>query len=102
AATLNLAAMAAQGARVWEKLDPGFSARCLHAAETALEAAKKNPAVRSDTLAIKGGGAYGDGDIADELYWAATELFITTGKPAYKEEMIHSRFHAPKSGAPAI
>ena len=45
---LNLAAMAAQAARLWRTLDPAFSARCLTAAETAYAAAKKNPAVHAE------------------------------------------------------
>jgi endoglucanase len=98
AATLNLAAAAAQAARLWRKLDPAFSARCLTAAETAFAAAKSNPAVRAERD-TPGGGAYGDGDVADEFYWAAAELFITTGKPEYKEALVQSRFHAPKAGA---
>ncbi len=98
AATLNLAAMAAQAARLWRTLDPAFSARCLGAAETAYAAAKKNPhlSVGRDT---PGGGAYGDGDLDDEWYWAAAELFITTGKPDYKDDLVRSRYHAPKAAA---
>jgi endoglucanase len=98
AATLNLAAMAAQAARLWRTLDPAFSARCLTAAETAYAAAKKNPhlSVGRDT---PGGGAYGDGDLDDEWYWAAAELYITTGKPSYQDDLTASRYHAPKASA---
>ena len=98
AATLNLAAMAAQAARLWRTLDPAFSARCLGAAETAYAAAKKNPAVRAERD-TPGGGAYGDGDLDDERYWAAAELFITTGRPEYRDDLVHSRLHTPKVGA---
>ncbi len=98
AATLNLAAAAAQAARLWRKLDPAFSARCLTAAEIAFAAAKRHPAVLAEH-ATPGGGAYGDGELADEFYWAAAELFITTGKPEYRGELVQSRFHAPKAGA---
>ena len=101
AATLNLAAAAAQAARLWRKLDPAFSARCLTAAETAFAAAKRNPAVRAERD-TPGGGAYGDGELDDEFYWAAAELFITTGKPEYRGELVQSRFHAPKTGAPVM
>jgi endoglucanase len=97
AATLNLAAAAAQGARLWKTLDPAFSARCLTAAETAYAAAQKNPKVAAEPK-VEGGGIYGDGDTADEFYWAATELYITTGKPNYKDDLLKSRFHAPKAG----
>jgi endoglucanase len=39
-ATLNLAATAAQAARVWKTIDPAFSARCLDAARRAFAAAQ--------------------------------------------------------------
>ena len=43
AATYDLAATAAQGARIWKKLDPTFAARCLTVAETAFAAAQEEP-----------------------------------------------------------
>ena len=97
AATYDLAATAAQGARIWRKLDPTFAARCLTVAETAFAAARKGPTIFAEPLG-QGGGAYGDADVSDELYWAAAELFVTTGKAAYKDELLRSRFH--KSTAP--
>jgi endoglucanase len=97
AATLNLAAAAAQAARLWKTLDPAFSAKALNAAETAYAAALKNPKIAAEPK-VEGGGIYGDGDTADEFYWAATELYITTGKANYKADLEKSRFHAPKSG----
>jgi endoglucanase len=60
AATLNVAAVAAQAARVYRKYDPAFAARALSAARTAYDAAKANPdrlASESDGV---GGGAYND------------------------------------------
>ena len=83
AATLNLAATAAQCARVFEKLDKAFSAKCLAAAEKAWAAAAANPAVYAGTSAV-GGGPYDDANVSDEFYWAAAELFITTKKDVYK------------------
>ena len=83
AATLNLAATAAQCARVWEKLDKAFAARCLAAAEKAWNAAVANPAVFAGSAAI-GGGPYDDKDMSDEFYWAAAELYATTKKDLYK------------------
>lgn len=82
AATLNLAATAAQCARLWRGVDNAFAARCLKAAERAWAAAKRNPEIYA--LAFFGGsGGYGDNDLTDEFYWAAAELFATTGKPEY-------------------
>ncbi|MCH2109584.1 MAG: glycoside hydrolase family 9 protein, partial [Polyangiaceae bacterium] len=43
AATLNLAATAAQAARIWKDIDPAFAQRCLNAAETAWLAARQYP-----------------------------------------------------------
>lgn len=96
AATLNLAAVAAQGARVWRELDPAFSAKCLSVAETAYGAAKQNPRIYAEPLG-QGGGAYGDGDFTDEWFWAAAELFVTTGKGDYKSDLEKSRFFAGTS-----
>jgi endoglucanase len=96
AATYDLAAAAAQGARVWQRLDPAFAARCLTAAERAFAAAQRNPIIYAEPLG-QGGGAYGDGNVSDELYWAAVELFVTTGKGGYKDELRKSPFHHARS-----
>jgi endoglucanase len=84
AATLNLAATAAQCARIWKGLDAGFAGKCLKAAERAWVAARKNPKLLASAT-IYGGGAYDDENAADEFYWAAAELLATTGKPEYRE-----------------
>ncbi|HWO15065.1 MAG TPA: glycoside hydrolase family 9 protein, partial [Polyangiaceae bacterium] len=81
AATLNLAAVAAQAARIWREFDPEFSERCRLAAIRAWNAAQKFPAVYAPQYANMGGGPYDDTDVSDELYWAAAELFITLGSP---------------------
>lgn len=83
AATLNLAASAAQAARLWRTLDPDFAAWCLEAAEAALAAALRNPEVYAPDV-FDGSGSYGDGDVRDEFHWAATELAITTGKAEHR------------------
>src|SRR5262245_62059767 len=81
AATLNLAATAAQGARIFAKLDKKFADRCSKAAEKAWAAAVANPAIYAGTAAI-GGGPYDDKDVSDELYWAAAGLYVTRRKDA--------------------
>lgn len=86
AATLNMAANAAQGARVWRSIDAAYSNKLLAAAEKAWVAAKANPAVYAPGDDGTGGGPYGDVDVTDEFYWAAAELFVTTGKPEYLAE----------------
>lgn len=83
AATLNLAAIAAQGARLWKDLDPTFAAQCQTAAEKAWAAAEKHPDIFAPLQSTSGGGAYGDDCVDDEFYWAACELYATTGESKY-------------------
>ena len=86
AATLSLAAVGAQCARAFETVDAGFSARCLAAAETAFAAALRVP----DALAydvFDGGGPYDDTTPRDEFGWAASELWLATGKSEYADAM---------------
>ena len=92
AATLNLAAVAAQCARVWRDIDADFAERCLTAAEAAWTAAQANPVMLAGNTPGQGGGNYGDGNIRDEQYWAAAELFVTTGKPEYRDFVAESSF----------
>ncbi|MET7900630.1 glycoside hydrolase family 9 protein [Streptomyces sp. NPDC005355] len=105
AATLNLAAAAAQSARLFKPYDPDFSARCLHSARTAWDAAKAHPNMFASDQDSTGGGAYGDSNVKDEFYWAAAELFITTGDNAYRKAFLESRLHGdvdalfPRGGA---
>ncbi len=89
AATLNLAAVAAQCGRVFRHIDDVFAARCLSAAEAAWTAARAHPAIYARD-SFSGGGGYGDDDVSDEFYWAAAELFVTTGNPRYYRFIVHS------------
>ncbi|RBM12380.1 glycosyl hydrolase family 5 [Streptomyces sp. PT12] len=93
AATLNLAAAAAQGARLFEPYDADYAAELLAAATTAYEAALANPDRYADPLDGTGGGAYSDNDVTDEFYWAAAELYITTGDDAYLADVTGSELH---------
>lgn len=93
AATLNLAATAAQASRLFKAYDPAFATRCLDAAERAWLAAKKDPAIFADPGdGQAGGGPYDDNHVSDEFYWAAAELFITTKKSVYGQEVKSSQF----------
>jgi endoglucanase len=92
AATLNLAATAAQAARLFAPYDPVFSARALAAAQTAWQAALANPTVYALPGGV-GGGPYDDTDVSDEFYWAAAELYITTGAAAYRDQVLASPHH---------
>lgn len=84
AATLNLAATAAQCARLFKQAHSSFAAQCLAASERAWQAAKRNPQVYA-TGAFTGSGGYGDSDVSDEFFWAAAELYLATGKAEYRD-----------------
>jgi endoglucanase len=84
AATLNMAAAAAQAARVFKDSDPAFSEKALNAAEKAYAAAQKYPDKYADPKDNNGGGgAYDDEYVQDEFFWAAAELFVTTADEKY-------------------
>lgn len=90
AATLNLAAVAAQASRLWKGIDAAYSANLLTAARKAYTAAKANPAKLADPNDGTGGGAYSDDTVSDEFYWAASELYATTGESAYRTDVTAS------------
>ena len=93
AATLNMAAVAAQSARLWKDLDPAFSKKCLAAAKKAYAAAQKFPNIYAPLAGTVGGGAYGDTKVTDEFYWAACELYATTGESTYLSDMKKSDYY---------
>ena len=98
AATLNVAAAAAQGARLFWQYDRSFARRLLAASTTAYAAAKANPAVYAPApnAAVDpnpGSGPYDDKDVSDEFYWAAGELYLTTGAKTYRRDVLGSPVH---------
>ncbi|MFC4613981.1 glycoside hydrolase family 9 protein [Cellulomonas algicola] len=93
AATLNMAAVAAQASRLWKTIDPTFSAKALAAAQTAYAAAKANPNRLASSTDGTGGGAYSDSSVTDEFYWAAAELYATTGSDTYRADVAGSSLY---------
>ncbi|UQU68179.1 glycoside hydrolase family 9 protein [Couchioplanes caeruleus] len=93
AATLNLAATAAQAARLYHRYDPAFAAKALAAAKTAYAAAVANPARYAPASDGTGGGAYNDDKVDDDFYWAAAELYLTTGAKQYADAVLASPVH---------
>jgi len=94
AATLNLAASAAQAARLWKEIDSKYADKCLAAAELAWTKALENPTMYYVEIAGgAGGGAYGDNNVKDDFYWAACELYISTGKTEYLDYMKESQYY---------
>ncbi|MBP2326863.1 endoglucanase [Kibdelosporangium banguiense] len=93
AATLNVAATAAQCARLFGPYDRAFANKCLTAARQAWTAAKANPAIYASPSDGTGGGAYDDTNVTDEFYWAAAELYLTTGSREYRDAVVSSPLH---------
>ena len=96
AATLNFAAVAAQGARLWEPYDADFAAELLAAGRVAWAAAVATPdllAPAPNADPSPGGGPYDDTDVSDEFYWAAAELFLTTGEQEHLDAVLGSEHH---------
>ena len=96
AATLNLAATAAQMARVVRVSDPAYSVKILEVARTAYQAAKVWPvllAPDTNTIDNFGAGPYDDVEIEDEFYWAAAELFLTAGDAEYLNDIQANSYH---------
>ncbi|MBP2328231.1 endoglucanase [Kibdelosporangium banguiense] len=97
AATLNMAAVAAQSARIYKTIDPAFSAKALAAATKAYAAAKANPNKIADPNDSTGGGAYSDNVLTDEFYWAAAEMYATTGEASYRADVTSSSLYKGQS-----
>lgn len=88
AATLNLAAAAGQMARLMASYDKAYADKCLLAAERAWDAAQREELFHYGNIPGNGGGNYDDAQLEDEFFWAAAELFITTGKDSYRQEVL--------------
>lgn len=102
AATLHVAAVAAQGARVFAALDPPYARELLAAARTAHAAAHTQPTlIAPDDLGRFGGGPYGDDRLDDDYYWAAAQLWLATGEQSFLDEVVTSPQHAADVFDPA-
>lgn len=92
AATLDFAAAMAMAARIYKEYDsifPGMSDRALKAALRAWKWAEANPDVHFKNPEGVRTGEYGDmgRSLTDEVFWAASELFITTGDKKYFDKL---------------
>jgi len=91
AATLNFAAVAAKGSRLFADWDADYAAELLADARVAWEAALETPDLFASVAdGDDGGGPYDDLELDDEFYWAAAELFLTTGETAFAEFLAES------------
>ena len=91
AATGDLAAVMALAARVYQDSNPAFADTCLEAAQKAWAYLQTHPNINNGFHNPSGvvTGEYGDGQDADERYWAACELFRTTKMAEYRNYADH-------------
>jgi endoglucanase len=82
-ASLNFAAVMAQASRVYSEVDPEFADSTLSSAERAWEWAVANDSVPYRNPEDVVTGEYGDNQFSDDFYWAAAELYTSTGKQDY-------------------
>jgi endoglucanase len=91
-ATANLAAAGARAARLFRPHDAAYAGRLLAAAEAAWQWLDRHPAI-----VPPGGfrnppgvetGEYEDDDDRDERFWAAAELWRTTGEARYRDAVL--------------
>ena len=85
ASSLDLAAVSAKASRIFKSIDQEYADRCLETAQKAWKWAVNNPAVVYKNPEDVVTGEYGDSDFSQEFYWAAAELFVTTGSTEYLE-----------------
>ena len=92
AATLNLAATAAQSYRLWKSLDSTYAKKCIDAAEIAWDAAVENPGRFAPIDESIGGCSYAEEYEDDDFYWAACELYAATGDSKYYDYIKSSEY----------
>ena len=88
AASLDFAAVMAMAGRIYRSYDLSFANGCRDAAIKAYQWAVVNPdAYYARNPEDVFTGAYNDVHLKEEKFWAASELFITTGEAEYYEEI---------------
>lgn len=83
AATLDFAAVAAKISRAFKDIDPAYAKKCLVAAERAWKWAKMHPDINYKNPEDISTGEYGDTNFSQEFFWAAAELYRSTGSIEY-------------------
>jgi endoglucanase len=82
-ATADLAAVMAIAARTYQPFDPAFASQALAASRRAFAWVAQHPGVTFSNPKGITTGAYGDRTCADEILWAAAELWRTTRDEPY-------------------
>lgn len=101
-ATADFAAVMAVAARVFRPLDAAYASKALASSRSAFAWSAANPAVLFMNPAGVSTGAYGDRTCADEILWAAAELWRTTRDAQYERYFgEHYREQLARMGAGA-
>ena len=94
-ATGDFAAVMAMASRSYHDVDSAFADKMLDAAKKAWAWLVKNPgmigAINEDDIVT---GEYGDSSSEDERYWAACELYVTTGENIYHDYIKKSEIYS--------
>ncbi len=103
AATLDFAATMAKAARVLKSYSTayrGLADSCLLAAQTAWQWSEQHPDILYKQPKDISTGEYKDDEIADEWFWAASELYLSTGYKTYSQKMdlAGAKFSLPQWG----
>lgn len=89
-ATACFAASMSMASRVLQGFDRDYANKCLEAATRAYEWLQENPEPKLFTNPENiRSGEYGDVSDIDERYWAAAELYRTTGEEKYHTDFIY-------------
>ena len=88
AASLNFAAVMAQASRIYSDIDPEGAATMIGSAEKAWEWSVAHPHTPYRNPEDVNTGEYGDDHFSDDFYWAAAELYISTGEKEYLEYLL--------------
>lgn len=100
--TAQFAGAMAMAARVYQNIDADFAKQTLAAAELAQRYLNENPDAmfREDAGQDGGSGGYKKQGDSEERFWALAELFKTTGKSEYSDQLIE-RYTGQFAKAPA-
>ncbi len=90
AASLDFAAVMAQASRVFRETDPEWAEDLLRAAGKAWLWAVENPEIYFRNPDDIYTGQYDDTELSDEFYWAAAELYISTGKDVFLDYLLEN------------
>ncbi len=104
AAALDLAATAAYASRTLKARSRSLrrlARTCEKVSEAAYKWAKANPNVLFHNPEDVSTGEYDDNDLNDEWFWAASEMWLTTGKKQYAVDAVahHAKFGVPSWGS---